>query len=229
MIDVILAIVAIALRKWHARHRLGRVHELMTLVPVNLRKREDWTVDVEVGNVATGILVRLPIHLRTPMATYEEIRERMDERRADPLSSAAPALSEVLSVLPRQLITWMSRASYGSVDFIVTNVPGILVPRFLAGAEILSAYPFAPVAVQSPGSVALYGYRDRLFIGLDTDEALMPDGEQFQEMIRESFTELRAAAEKRRKRKPIRRTVAKPSARISASKSKAVRKRVTQR
>ena len=99
-----------------------------------------------------------------------------------------------MSVLPRSLFSWMAEASFGSVDFIVTNVPGILVPRYLAGAEILAAYPFAPVALQSPVSVALYGYRDRLFIGLNSDRTVMPDVDTFRGFIVDAFEELKSAA-----------------------------------
>jgi diacylglycerol O-acyltransferase / wax synthase len=89
----------------------------------------------------------------------------------------------------------MTEASFGTVDFIVTNVPGIMVPRYLAGAEIAAAYPFAPVAVRSPVSIALYGYRDRLFIGINSDKTAMPDADAFEEMLRASFVELRDAVD----------------------------------
>jgi hypothetical protein len=69
---------------------------------------------------------------------------------------------------------------------------GILATRHIAGAEILAAYPFAPVALKSPASVALYGYRDRLFIGIDADETVMPDVELFEAAIVEAFLELAA-------------------------------------
>jgi len=190
MIDVILTIMARAIGRWHADHHLGSVRELMTLVPVNLRKPEEWTEKADVGNVATGILVPLPIRMRDPLATYREVHRRMEAKKADPSSAAFTTVAKVLSALPRPLVTWMAEASFGNIDYIVTNVPGILVPRYLAGAEIQAAYPFAPVAMRSPVSVALYGYRERLFIGLDSDEASMPDVEKFQGMIRTSFDEL---------------------------------------
>jgi WS/DGAT/MGAT family acyltransferase len=194
MIDVILTIMARAIGRWHAAQGITTVDDLMTLVPVNLRKPNEWTENVNIGNVATGILVALPIRLRGPLATYREVRRRMEERKADPAASLMPSAAAWLSALPRSLVTWMAEASFGNIDYIVTNVPGILVPRFLAGAEITAAYPFAPVAMGSPVSVALYGYRDRLFIGLDSDEALMPDIAKFQEMIHASFDELGRAA-----------------------------------
>ena len=88
----------------------------------------------------------------------------------------------------------MGEATFGAVDFIVTNVPGILAPRYLAGAEIVAAYPFAPVALQSPASVALYGYRDSLFIGIDADEADDARRRAVQADDRDAFEELRDAA-----------------------------------
>jgi diacylglycerol O-acyltransferase len=194
MIDVILTIMARAIGRWHREHGIDAVQELMTLVPVNLRTPEEWTEKANVGNVATGILVALPIRLRGALATYREIHRRMEAKKADPLAGAMPAAAEWMSALPRSLITWMAESSFGNIDYIVTNVPGILVPRYLAGAEIIAAYPFAPVAMRSPVSVALYGYRDRMFIGLDSDETSMPDVGRFQEMIASSFAELHRAA-----------------------------------
>lgn len=194
MIDVILTIMARAMGKWHRRHRITGVRELMTLVPVNLRKPEEWTSNVNIGNVATGILVPLPIRYRSALKTFEEIRARMDAKKKDPASQATPMIADILSVLPRQFITWMAEAGSASVDFIVTNVPGILVPRYMAGAEILAAYPFAPVARRSPVSVALYGYREHLYVGLNSDDRTMPDIDEFKEMVRTSFRELKKAA-----------------------------------
>lgn len=193
MIDVILTIMTRAMGAWHRAHKL-RVEELMTLVPVNLRKPEDWVEHAHVGNVATGILVPLPIRIADPLATYREVHARMEAKKADPTSSAAPVIADALSVLPRQLVTWLTEATFGSIDFIVTNIPGIMVPRYLAGAEITAAYPFAPVALGSPASVALYGYREHLFIGLNTDQTTMPDADRFERMIRAAFAELQVAA-----------------------------------
>ncbi len=194
MIDLILATMALAMGRWYAAHGLGDVAELMTLVPVNLRPVEQWGDGGGLGNRATGILVPLPIRIADVRETYEVIRSRMAAKKADPASRATPAIAEILSVLPRGLVTWMVEATFSVVDFIVTNVPGVLVPRYMAGAEIVAAYPFAPVARHSPLSVALYGYRDTLFVGLDADEATMPDLDRFTSILTDAFDELRAAA-----------------------------------
>jgi hypothetical protein len=198
MIDVILTIMARAIGRWHVEHGLDQVKELMTLVPVNLRRREEWTAQVSTGNVASGLLVPLPIGMHHPLATFAEVRRRVEVAKADPAAGATPLMADVLSVLGRRFVTWMGEQTFGAVDFIVTNVPGILATRYLAGAEIVAAYPFAPVALRSPASVALYGYRDRLFIGIDADETVMPDVEAFGTSILDAFEELAAVARRDR-------------------------------
>jgi WS/DGAT/MGAT family acyltransferase len=194
MIDVILTIMARAIGRWHERHGLDEVQELMTLVPVNLRRPEEWTERAATGNVATGLLVPLPIRLPGPRDTFAEVHRRVERAKADPIGGATPLLADLLGTLGRHFVTWMGEVTVGAVDFIVTNVPGILATRYVAGAEILAAYPFAPVALKSPASVALYGYRDRLFIGIDADETVMPDVGLFETAIVEAFLDLAAAA-----------------------------------
>jgi WS/DGAT/MGAT family acyltransferase len=194
MIDAILTVMARGIGRWHREQGMAEVRELMTLVPVNLRRPEEWTERAVTGNVATGLLIPLPVQMQHPVATFREVHRRVETAKADPAARATPVLAEVLSVFGRRVVAWMGEATFGAVDFIVTNVPGILATRYVAGAEIVAAYPFAPVALQSPASIALYGYRDRLFVGIDADETVMPDVTAFQAMIVEAFEELRACA-----------------------------------
>ena len=54
-------------------------------------------------------------------------------------------------------------------------------------ARITAGYPFAPLAPRCPVSVALYGYDQRLYVGIDADGTAMPDVREFREMLRASF------------------------------------------
>jgi diacylglycerol O-acyltransferase len=80
------------------------------------------------------------------------------------------------------------------MDLIVTNIPGVPVTRYIAGAEITAAYPISPTVPHCPVSVALYGYRDQLFIGLDADGTAMPELDDFCGMLKRSFDELLSIA-----------------------------------
>jgi WS/DGAT/MGAT family acyltransferase len=197
MIDLMLAAVAGAVGTWHRAHGHSEVAEVMTLVPINLRRREDQGLRAGTGNRATGVMVRLPLHERDPVARFREIHRRVDERKAQPLVEHLPAVAEVLAVLPRPLFRAASRASSQAVNLIVTNVPGVMQPRFVAGTRITAAYPFAPLAPRCPVSVALYGYDQRLYVGIDADRTAMPDLPAFEAMLRAAFAEVIEAAERR--------------------------------
>jgi hypothetical protein len=197
MIDVLLTGVAGAAAEWHRTHGLGRVGELLTLVPINLRPADERGLGAGVGNRATGIMVKLPLRHRSPLRRFEEIRSRVEERKSHPAAEFYPMVAEWLAAIPRPIYRRVAFVASQQVDLIVTNVPGVPVARYVAGAEITGAYPFAPVAPHCPVSVALYGYRGRLFVGLDADATSMPDVDAFREMLARAFAELVDAARKR--------------------------------
>ena len=196
MIDVLLTAVAGAVGAWHESRGIDGVEEVMTLVPINLRARSEQGTSAGTGNRATGVNVRLPIGERDPLRRFAEVRRRVEERKAHPAVEFFPVLAEIMAALPRRIYGGLAYAGTQGVNLIVTNVPGIMQPRYLAGARITAGYPFAPVAPNCPVSVALYGYDGRLFVGLDADGTSMPDLDDFREMLARSFEEVIRAGEK---------------------------------
>ena len=98
-----------------------------------------------------------------------------------------------MATLPRLLYRRVAYQAASEVDLIVTNVPGVMTPRFIAGAEIAAAYPFAPVSPHCPVSIALYGYHGSLYVGLDADATAMPDLGAFEQMLADAFESVVAA------------------------------------
>jgi WS/DGAT/MGAT family acyltransferase len=194
MIDLMLTAVTGAAGAWHRAHRLGSVSDLNTLVPINLRPPTARGLGAGVGNRATGIVVPLPIRIRDPRARFRAVHRRVTERKQHPATSFLPTFASLLATLPRPLYRTLAYQSSQAIDLIVTNVPGVPVVRYLAGAEIVAAWPFAPVGPHCPVSIALYGYRDRLYVGLDADATSFPDLEEFRRQLARSFDEVVEAA-----------------------------------
>ena len=159
-------------------------------MPINLRPRASQGLAAGVGNRATGIVVRLPLRIADPRARFREIHRRVEERKAHPSVEFFPLVASVIAALPRPLYRAVAYRSSQAIDLIVTNVPGVPVVRYLAGAEIQAAYPFAPVTSHCPVSIAFYGYRDRLYVGLDTDATSLPDLDEFRRLLARSFEEV---------------------------------------
>jgi hypothetical protein len=142
----------------------------------------------------TAIMLRLPIAERDPRKRFELIHQLVEAQTNNPAVDVFPIFSHVLAALPRRIHRAAALASGSVMDLIVTNIPGIPVPRFVGGSEIIAAYPIAPTVPHCPVSVALYGYRDQLFIGLDADGTAMPELDEFCGMLERAFEELVAIA-----------------------------------
>src|SRR6185295_18020597 len=84
----------------------------------------------------------------------------------------------------------LARNVTGRINLICTNVPGPAETRYLAGAKIEVMYPFAPVAVGTPLSVALLSYAGTYGIGIDTDPAAIPDPELLHRYLDEAIDEI---------------------------------------
>lgn len=194
MIDLMLTAASGAARAWHRVHGYEEASDVMTLVPINLRPRAEQGLGAGTGNRATGVVVRLPLDEADPLRRFREVHARMVARKANPALAHLPALAEAVAVLPRLLFRFLAYAGSQSIQLIVTNVPGIMQTRYVAGARIIAGYPFAPLAPRCPVSIALYGYDGRLYVGLDADGTAMPDLDSFQAMLRQSFEELTEAA-----------------------------------
>jgi diacylglycerol O-acyltransferase len=194
MVELLLTGVSGAIGEWH--RSAGRVdaETVLTTVPVNLRSRDEQGLETDVGNHVTALMLHLPIAERDPLRRLKLIHEMVEEESHSPALDAFPLLSHVLAALPRRVHRAAVLASGSSMDLIVTNMPGIPVSRFVAGAEITGAYPIAPTMPHCPVSVALYSYREDLFIGLDADGTAMPDLSEFCGMLERSFDELVRAA-----------------------------------
>ena len=194
MIDLMLTAVAGAMGSWHHAHGHAASQDVLTLVPINLRPWEEQGIAAATGNRATGVMVKLPLDIRDPRERFRVVHARMVERKASPALEFLPSFAEALVLLPRPLVRVLSLVGSQSVQLIVTNVPGIMMPRYVAGARITAGYPFAPLAPQCPVSIALYGYDGRLWIGIDADGTAMPDVAAFEAALRRSFDEVIEAA-----------------------------------
>jgi WS/DGAT/MGAT family acyltransferase len=189
-VDLLLTGVAGAMGEWHRRAGHHDVDTLMTTLPINLRPRSEQGLAAEVGNQLTALLLRLPIGERDPRRRFRQIHRLVEEGKAHPATEVFPFASHMLAVLPRALHRSVSLLSMGAVDLIVSNIPGVPVARYVAGAEITAAYPIAPTVPHCPVSIALYGYRNQLFIGLDADGTVMPELDEFSSLLEASFAEL---------------------------------------
>ena len=116
--------------------------------------------------------------LRATHATVQRIRRERSLPHTQTIAAA-------LNMLPAAVVGGMLK----HVDFLASNVPGMPVPIYLAGAKVDSWYPFGPT-IGAAVNVTLMSYEDRCCIGVNVDTAAVPDPERLVACLCEGFAEI---------------------------------------
>ena len=171
--DVVLTAVAGAVGRYHD-HRSVHVDELHCMVPISLRQEHERYA---LGNRVGMCNIALPVGEADPLIRLDIIRGQTNAAKIDRRGAAYPLVMRALAFMPGFVFRLLAQAVTGRINLICTNIPGPPATRYLAGAKIEVIYPFAPVAVGTPLSIALLSYGDVYGIGIDTDPAAIPDPE----------------------------------------------------
>lgn len=190
--DVLLAVVAGALREWFgARGHAVDGLRLRALIPVSRRARSGGRAG---GNELSGYLCELPVDEPDPSQRLRTVQAAMLQSKAAgttrgpgaiPLLAARlpPALHRVVAPVAGQVASLL-------FDILVTSVPMPGTPLRLDGAELTEIFPIAPLAPGHALGVALSCYRETAFIGLHADRAALPDVQDLAEALAASVATL---------------------------------------
>jgi len=184
--DLVLAALTGAVRRYHA-HRKVHVDRLQCMVPISLRQDHERHA---LGNRVGMCTVTLPVGEPDPLIRLERIRVQTCAAKSDRRGAAYPVLMQALAFAPSFAFRLFARSMTGRINLICTNVPGPRETRYLAGAKVEGIYPFAPVAVGTPLSVALLSYGDVYGVGIDTDPSAIPDPERLHRYLEDAIDEI---------------------------------------
>ena len=194
--DVILTVVAAALRRYAELREVkvkGRSARIM--IPVNVRGGDSAS---ELGNRITFVPVTVPLDIRDPLKLFAYVRQRTEYIKgthaaelvlfAGGLFSAIPppfwaAIGPVASQLPLSLC-----------NMICTNVPGPQMPLYLLGHKMVAWYPYVPIGGELGTNWAILTYNGNAYFGFTCDVAAVPDPENLEKFVEQSFAELCASA-----------------------------------
>jgi WS/DGAT/MGAT family acyltransferase len=187
--DAFLAAVCGGMRLYHERHGTT-VEQLRTTMPISIR---DESTETLAGNQFVPARFLIPIGIRDPIERMRAIRELVAFQRNEPALTLTDAIAGILNRLPTAVVTQLFGSMLKGVDFVTSNVPGVPVPVFFAGAALESQVAFGPLT-GAAANVTLVSYLDDLHIGVNMDSAAIPDRDVFVECLREGFDEVRKVA-----------------------------------
>ena len=194
--DVVLAIVAGALRTF-LQHRGEPVDQpLVAMVPISVRSP---TQSGEAGNQVSAMLTALPVDLDDPLARLRGVsrgtrgaKEQFGALGADTIAQLAELAPAGVATLAARLYTRTRAADRHRPiwNLVVSNVPGPRVPLYANGARVEAVYPIGPIHEMCGLNVTLFSYLDTVFVGINADREMVGDVEVFTQGVRDALDEL---------------------------------------
>ncbi|TCK20577.1 WS/DGAT/MGAT family O-acyltransferase [Pseudonocardia endophytica] len=195
--DVVLAVIAGALRSWLLSRGEPVVgsSSVRAMVPLSVRGEGDVPSSAgSLGNRVSSFLVDLPVGEPSPTVRLHQVAHGMREHTDTGRSVGAEALVRIGGFAPPTLHALGARAASGMsrhfFNLVVTNVPGPQFPLYAAGAQMLEMFPVVPLARGQAVAIGLTSYDGGVFYGLNGDRDAMPDLDVLAGMVQESLDEL---------------------------------------
>ena len=183
--DAFVSGISGGLRRYHEKHGVT-VGDLHLTMPISIRKEGDEMG----GNHITLARFDVPVGVADPAQRISETRERTNRARTEKSTPYVQIIAGAMNLMPR----WSIGSVLRKVDFLASDVPGVPVPVYLAGAKVRVQYAFGPT-IGSAVNVTLLTYCDTCALGIDVDTGAIPDFEEFYDCLVAGFDEVLALAE----------------------------------
>ncbi len=191
--DVVLTVVAGALRTHFLDHGYDTDVELKAMVPVSIRTESERGA---LGNKVAAMYAPLPIGLADPIARFRAIHEAMRGLKQSGQALGAEVLTGLADFAPPTILSQAARlqAVQRFFNLTVTNVPGPQFPLYLLGRRLAQIYPMVPVPQNCALGIAIMSYDGRIDFGLTGDYDALPDLDRLAAALDAAIAELSAAA-----------------------------------
>lgn len=105
-------------------------------------------------------------------------------------------LTSLENALPPAMLARASRLGFSSrlYNLLVTNVPGPQLPIYMLGRQLVELVPLAFLAPEHQLAIGIMSYNGHVTYGLMADADAVPDLDVLAKHLRESLSELVAAA-----------------------------------
>jgi len=198
--DVILAVCAGALRRYLSDRGDLPDEPLVAACPVDVRTEDQRGRS---DNRVSAMFARLPTDVADPLARLRAAHRAARAAKDEHAQFDPEVLQQWADVLDPNLFSWLmhlySRTDTAArhrppVNLVISNVAGPPFPLYLAGAELVRAYPLGQLIEGIGLSITVMSYRDGIDIGFLAAGNLVPDIDRLAAAVPASFADLVAAA-----------------------------------
>jgi WS/DGAT/MGAT family acyltransferase len=198
--DVVLGVCSGLLRRYLELHDALPAEPLIAVVPVSVRSEEERGV---ASNRVSAMFTSLATHLDDPGERLAAISASTEGAKQDHNAIGARTLTDWAEWAAPRTFGLASRL-YSSMDLanshrpihnlVISNVPGPPFPLYMAGAELVAAYPMGPIMDGAGLNITVLSYRDHVDIGFMACRDLVPDVWELAAAVQPAFDELKELA-----------------------------------
>lgn len=200
--DVVLAVIAGALRNW----LLSRGEPVPATLKIRAMAPTSVYPDADLASTGPGqaisevapFLVDLPVGEGNPVVRLSQIAHTTESHSAGASLVDARTIVTLSGFPPPTLHAMGTRVAtqYPPRQFnmVITNVPGPQSQMYVAGAKVLETYAVPPLMHDQVLAIGVTSYCGMLYFGINADRDAMSDVDVFPELLTEALEELLEAA-----------------------------------
>jgi len=186
--DVLMAAVAGALRDYlSGRGDDLEDAELRVAIPVNVRPD---SLDIELGNQFSLVLLSLPVNLDDPVRRLRETRKRMRTIKESPEAFVGFQMMKVMGIPPESITKRGADFFSGKFTGVLSNVPGPRQHLYFTDKKIKNMMFWVPRSGEVALGVSIISYAGSVTLGIATDRRVAQDPDKITEYFTREFDEL---------------------------------------
>ena len=202
--DAVLAVVAIAVRRYLEQHDDLPDETLSCMVPISLALNEVGkdVRDEAAANQTHTINVKFPVQIEDPVELIQTLhqcssasKQLFNDTYDNLMMTVVDTLPPSLAAPAMSFMTGEFSARFPVSNLGVSNIPGPNFPLYMRGARVVGNYPLAPIPNGIGLGITMMSYLDEIYYTVQGCREKTPDIHLLSGYMQEAMVELAEAAD----------------------------------